>query len=464
MSYCVNIKTDKRPQPKEVFQKFIERGGSIIITSNNYPCLRFGTLNKALRGIEVNEEEDGMEVRICSGANVADYHLFVVAIDVLLEITDATAYTDDDEMVTNPYQTFHDEWIQKQMESSWNVIKILAKNSGTAIVMYGLFQPFCVGPRLLKSFGVSLYSDYNDEKDCFDKLTAYLVKIQWWLSKARDTHSRLALPNPDDPDAEPSGISLIAMKNNEYKKFDFVSYAPFLAITNLDTDEAVIIHFEDFRKAVDEDDHFSCVDEWQMRTCCGEPTVEEIQRIMERAKRYVPKNLHYRPTYPGSGYDERQKTFVLMWNPETSDITLNEHIRSIRNMFENDFSRRVHEWKEAQMGDRFYIVRVGDGNTGIVMSGIFGSQPYMSESRNAKGRRAHIIDLKPNMILNPETAPMLTTEDLENTILNFMWRGGYSGRLLTKEQAKLLEALFAGYMKTIKDKDDGINICITRKL
>lgn len=57
MSYCVNIKTDKRPQPKEVFQKFIERGESIIITSNNYPCLRFGTLNKALRGIEVNEEE-----------------------------------------------------------------------------------------------------------------------------------------------------------------------------------------------------------------------------------------------------------------------------------------------------------------------------------------------------------------------------------------------------------------------
>lgn len=464
MCYCVSIKTDRRPQSEEVFNKFLERGESIIVTSNNYPCLRFGTLNEALRGIEIIEEEDGMGVRISSGSNVADYRLFVVAIDVLLEMTDATVYTEDDEMVTDPYHTFSDEWIKGQMESSWNTISILAKHSGSAIVMYGLFQPFCVGPRLLKSFGVSLYGDYDDEKTCYDKLTAYLVKIQWWLSKAKDTHSRLALPKPDDPDAELSAISLIAMKDNKYNTFDFVSYAPFLAITNLETDEAVIIRFEDLRKTVGEDDHLSCIDEWQMRTCCGEPTVEEIQRIMERAKRYVPQDLHYRPTYPGSGYDERQKTFIFIWNPETSDITLDEHIRSIRNMFETDYSRPVHEWKEAQMGDRFYVVRVGDGNTGVVMTGVFGSQPYISESKSGKGRRAHIIDLKPNMILNPETAPMLKTADLENAIPSFMWRGGYSGRPLTDEQAKSLEALFAGYIKVIEDKDDGINICITRKL
>jgi hypothetical protein len=67
-------------------------------------------------------------------------------------------------------------------------------------------------------------------------------------------------------------------------------------------------------------------------------------------------------------------------------------------------------------------------------------------------------------MINPESAPMLTIEDLEAVVPDFMWRGGYSGRLLTNEQAKALETRFYMYLKEIEYKDDGENICYIKNL
>lgn len=469
MSVCVNIKTEKRIQPNEFIDELWKKGENIIVTSDEFPYLKFGILQESLRGIEVYEEDDGYEVRICSCSSVADHRLFAMAIKVLMDMTSSVAYTEDDEVVNDPYITYGDEWIEMNMESSWRSVSALVKYSGTAVVMYGMFLPFCVGPRLLSNFNISLYTPHDSEQDCYRKITKYLVLIQWGLSNAPNTESKLVLQAPDNPDKKPLEISFIPIKNNKISKFDYVSYAPLLAFVDLDTNDSVIIRFEDFGKSVGDDDHFAYFDEWQMRKCFGECgdgelTVEEIRRIMDTARRYVPDDIHYRPTYPGSGYDEKQKTFVLMWNPENSDITMDAHISSIQDIYDGEFKRRVHDWKDAKMGDRFYVVRVGDGNTGVVMTGVFGSQPYVSPKWEGKGRKWYYLELKPNMILNPETVPVLTTEDLKNVIPDFMWRGGYSGRLLNTEQAMSLEILFANYLKKVENMDDGVNLCITRKM
>lgn len=465
MSFCVSIKFHNRPTGESIFNEFIKRGERIIVTSPEFPSLKFGTLDEALRGIEINEIDDGLEVRICSCSNLADYHLFVIAVDVLMDMASSTALSEDGEVITNPYQVFNENWIDSQMESAWNVVSTLARSSGKAIVMEGLFLPFCVGPRILRSFGISMYGGYKDFKLCFEKLSGYLVKIQWWLKDACNTQSRLALPNPEKPDEEPLGISLITIKDGKVGQFDYVSFAPLVAFCNMDSDETVIIRIEDFRKILDEDDHFASFDEWQCRTCGGEPPVDEVKKLMVLAKRYQPENLHYRPIYPGCGYDTNQRTFIFMWNPTTSGISINDHIRSIGDIFNEDFHRSIHDWKDARMGDRFYVVKVVDDDiAGIVMTGILGSQPYVPLTWSGKGRKIYHVDLTPNMILNPYTVPMLTTEALEKSIPNFMWRGGYSGRLLSEEQAMALEKLFAPYLKKIAEKDDGINLCITRNM
>lgn len=461
MSTTVNIKTEKRPKPNAIFRKLKELGEQIVVTSNNYPYLKFGINKKSLRGVEINEGEQGLEVRVNSCSSLADYKLFVETIKILTDLTDSHFIYQDSELST-PYQTFNDEWIKKEFEAGWHTVSILVKHSCTAVVMFGLFIPYCVGPNLLNYYKVNLKGSCEFDTYSFKDLTEYLLIFQWGLRYAKDTQSRLVLPNPKSSKDTPLGISLISIEGGKLSDFDYVSYSPLLAISDLDNEETVIIHFEDFHHTVAPSGHFRGFDDWQMKICGDKPSVEEVRHIMTIAKRYVPEDFFYRPTYPGSGYDEKQKTFILFWDPKDSEDTLEDHIRSIQLVYKGRFMQNIEEWKMARMGDRFYVVRIGEGKTGVVMTGVFGSHPFLYPENNKKNK--HSIELKLNLILNPETAPMLTTEDLEKSIPDFNWRYKHQGNTLSTIQAKVLEKLFSEYLNTILDKNDGINICITRSI
>ena len=127
MSITVRIRTEKHPAPKDVFEAFVKNGESIIVTSPDYPCVKFGNPNTALRGIELNEEDNGIEVRVCSFASADDYRLFAKAIDVLMKITGGKAYYDDDDEdeITDPFKRFDESWVYSERESSFNVYRIL---------------------------------------------------------------------------------------------------------------------------------------------------------------------------------------------------------------------------------------------------------------------------------------------------------------------------------------------------
>lgn len=466
MSYCVNIITEEQLQPKAIFKKIADEGFKLFIKDEEFPHLWFGIMYDSLRGVEINRESNGYEVRILSCSSYADYRLFPVAIEAVCALSGGNAIDEEGEPIEDPMERFDYEWMEQEIKSGWSVVTAIVRHSGSVVVMNGLFIPLCVGPYvLLKSTKkVNLYASYEDNSESFDWLTRYFTLIQWSLADGIDSSSRLALENPEDKE-NPLSMSLIVIKDNQVSKFDYVSYAPLMNLTNLDTGESIIIRIEDFKRSVrlvDYDTHFAGFDDYQLRTCDGDVEAEEIKAIMSFAKRYIPQYLGYRATYPGSGFDEIQNTFILMWNPNTSGPSLEEYINSIKDFYNADFSRKIYDWKSAKMDDRFFLVKVGEGNTGVVMSGVLRSQPYQESSE--KGRKSYYIELKPTLMLNPETAPMLTIEDLETSVPDFMWRGGYSGRLLTHEQAKALEVRFATYLKEIENKDDGVNICFIKNV
>lgn len=465
MSYCVNIISEEQLDPKEILRKIAGKGEKIMAINVDFPSLKFGRMYESLRGLEINKEDDGYEIRICTCSSWADYQLFAVVVDVMKELTNGIAYTEKDDPIDDPYKKFNKKWAKAEMEANWGAIRALVLHSGSAVVMPGMFTHFCVGPEMLTCRGMKLYSPYKENEEGFDWLTKYFTLMQWALAEKISTESRLAM---QDADGNEMGISAIYIKNNQVSKFDYVSYAPLMAFINLDTEESVIIRFENFKKAVQstdyDDTHFAGFDEYQMRTCEGDVEIDEIKAVMENAKKYVPIDVAYRPTFPGSGHDKKQNTFVLMWNPDNSDISLEEYIRSMQDFYTGQFCRSVHDWKKAKMDDRFYVIRVGDGKIGVVMAGIFNSQPYVSPNWSGKGRKQYVMELKPTTMINPEIAPMLTTEELENAIPDFMWRGGYSGRLLTEEQAMSLDSLFSVYLKKIETKDDGVNICVIKRM
>ena len=72
---------------------------------------------------------------------------------------------------------------------------------------------------------------------------------------------------------------------------------------------------------------------------------------------------------------------------------------------------------------------MGEGNTGIVMSGVFDSNPYEAGDWSGKGRHTFYMDMTPNVVLDPERAPMVTKEELQKAIPSFDWTGGHSGRM-----------------------------------
>ena len=165
---------------------------------------------------------------------------------------------------------------------------------------------------------------------------------------------------------------------------------------------------------------------------------------------------------PGEGYNPDQKTFILMWNPAFSSVTMDDYLYCIENFDEVTFNWSVYEWEKAHDGDRFYLVRVGEGKTGIVMSGVFTSEPYVADdwNRSRGSKQIHYMDMRPNFIVNPETMLIIMTAQLNETIPDFEWSKGHSGMLLTEAQARKLEEVFAEYLNSMKDKVDGENLVI----
>lgn len=141
------------------------------------------------------------------------------------------------------------------------------------------------------------------------------------------------------------------------------------------------------------------------------------------------------------------KTFILFWNPTISDWKLDDCQECIENEILYDFNWAVWEHKEAHKGDRFFMVRCGDGHTGICMSGHFRSEPYIGDDWSGKGREVHYCFLDVEVYIHPELCPILPTATLQEEIPGFDWTGGHSGRVLDAESADKLERLWSAFLE-----------------
>ena len=140
------------------------------------------------------------------------------------------------------------------------------------------------------------------------------------------------------------------------------------------------------------------------------------------------------------------KTYILFWNPAISSYKLDDFQEKLRELEYNDLNWSVWEHEKASCGDRFYMVRCGEGKTGICMSGYFASDPYKGEDWSGKGKETYYVDLDPDVMIHPDYRVILTTEELSLSIPDFDWTGGHSGRLLEEGLAEKLEALWKKFL------------------
>ena len=148
--------------------------------------------------------------------------------------------------------------------------------------------------------------------------------------------------------------------------------------------------------------------------------------------------------------EAQHNTFLLRWNPAISSYTM-ERLDSdmadwADDYWKDDFDWSVHEWQKAHKGDRFFMVRVGEGNTGIFAAGRFTTEPFQDEDWSGKGREVYYMQMEFEAIFHPERAEIISTEELERELPHIDWRKGHSGQMLNKEDAVRLELMWRDYL------------------
>ena len=148
--------------------------------------------------------------------------------------------------------------------------------------------------------------------------------------------------------------------------------------------------------------------------------------------------------------ESQHNTFILKWNPAISPYTMeqldNDMADWANDWWSDNFDWNVYEWQKAHEGDRFFMVRVGDGNTGIFAAGRFTSEPYKGEDWSGKGREVYYMRMEFEAVFHPERSEIITTEELEHELPHLNWQDNRSGHMLNKDDAVRVELMWRDFV------------------
>ena len=125
-------------------------------------------------------------------------------------------------------------------------------------------------------------------------------------------------------------------------------------------------------------------------------------------------------------------------------------ITTLKDFFDEGFYYDWSIWdhQKAHIGDKFYMIRTGEGANGVVMRGTIIGQPYPDEDWSGKGRKVYYIRMSLTNMIHPDRSPLLlTTDELTEAIPDFNWEEGHSGEILSDSQADKLEDVWKGYIE-----------------
>ena len=140
---------------------------------------------------------------------------------------------------------------------------------------------------------------------------------------------------------------------------------------------------------------------------------------------------------------------LLRWNPEISSYRMDSFRKAVeeaRNTQNYMLNWSVWEHEKVHCGDRFFMLRVGKGKTGVVMSGRIVSEPYRGEDWSGKGRTTYYANIVPDFLVDTERGPRLGIADLEKAFPRYVWNEGHSGMVLSESLGTKLEWLWADFL------------------
>ena len=140
------------------------------------------------------------------------------------------------------------------------------------------------------------------------------------------------------------------------------------------------------------------------------------------------------------------KTFILLWNPEISNYSFKSYCREYLRNVGNVITWNLHDYEDAQPGDRVFWLRCGEGRTGILMAGTIYESAFEDVHWRYPEQRTSYVPFLVEYAVDPEEMPLITTDMLRKEMPDFEWNDGHSGRLLNPEYAEKLEMMWAKYV------------------
>lgn len=412
--------------------------------------------------------------------------------------------------VENDY--FSHDWKRQYTALDMGMLRAMVSFSGDAEITQGIFMTFCIGPQLLGKFGIGIEPpavplnpgtlhidstpldempegmriqikrmmdfatsgykpelELESEIDGAMRLLSYLGSVQWKFRDIDDTSTEMRAVDPEllpelaeralDPDRSfnpeevSRSVSDIRPARLESGRPLLISYAQVAAFTETDSERSVLVPFEKVSRFISG----QRIDELQVyiETPLG---ADSVRSIMQSALAFTPREVFSPVNYPGQPFAEGQQSFVLMWNPDISSFKIEDMRRWISEMRTYDMNWSIHEYQEARMGDRFYLICCGGEHRGLVATGIFCSNPYQDEDWSGRGRRTYYMDLRANVLIDPEYGGPVSLAELDFEIPDFQWDGGHSGRRLTFEQARHLADFWEERLPAYRRKTDGLRV------
>ena len=142
------------------------------------------------------------------------------------------------------------------------------------------------------------------------------------------------------------------------------------------------------------------------------------------------------------------KTYMLRWNTAISNFKIKDFEECMKLFHDPKFhlSWSIWDWQDVRVGDKVYLLRVGEGKTGIVMRGEIISDSYVDKDWSGKGRIVHYVDFKVTEMMHPDKAVIPSTDDLAENWSDIEWNGGHSGTILSNHDAYSLDKYFDRYL------------------
>ena len=433
-----------------------------------------------LRGVFVSADSTRVTLSTAPPAASGDYELMSHLAQRLREITGSEWEFPDKDHEDNPYLhtpggygLFSEEWVFQCLMTDY-IRFIRTMMEGDPYSVYDCFHfPVAFGPRLFAAY--RLYPPAPPSltgAKAYTRLMADIARNHTELADApRTMLGRCMMRRFSDP------VEREAMEHNEFTEEDarrileeirgeggnspdsamftmsaiavnesesiepprLIIYGDYVSFIDTSSQEQLATVPFSRLDALTEELEGSYIDEFQF--VLDKPLdVSQIAGMLASAPRVTPPSPFLNLIYPGMGTPVEQDSHVLFWRPGKGSITIAEFRRNLPTMQTYLLRWEVAPDSKVKMGDRFYIVCVSPRMPrGIVMSGIFSSNPYSSED-------GWVADLRPNFMMDPRNPALLTSDLLNDALPELDWTGKGLRTLVTtlsEEGSQTLEELWA---------------------